>query len=60
MAALGPQPVSLEDKMKEFDSVPLFMRSLPTEDGEEESVALAALKSLTFDGTPDGTLANYF
>ena len=37
-----PRHASLEDKMKELDSVPLFMRDLPT----EENTALEALAVL--------------
>lgn len=52
----GPQPADklddLVEKLAEFDSVPLFMKSLPTE--ETEDVALAALQSLAYEGTPDG------
>lgn len=40
--------------MKTFDSVPLFMTSLPEDGDEGDRTALEALQSLTFDGTPDG------
>lgn len=40
--------------MKTFDSVPLFMTSLPEDGDEGDRTALKALQSLTFDGTPDG------
>ncbi|KAF8591343.1 hypothetical protein K439DRAFT_1627059 [Ramaria rubella] len=46
-----PQPVPTEGKLQEFDSVPLFMRSLP-EDSDE--IAISALQSLAHEGTPDG------
>jgi len=47
-----PKPVSAEEKLREMDSVPLFMRSLP-EDGAD-NVAINALQSLAHEGTPDG------
>ncbi|KAG5645754.1 hypothetical protein DXG03_005291 [Asterophora parasitica] len=56
----GPQPVSkaaLEAKLAEFDNIPLFMKSLPTDDTED--VALAALQSLAHDGTPDEVAGNF-
>ena len=49
---LFPQPASLEGKLQEFDSVPLFMRSLPEDETNE--VAISALQSLAHEGTPDG------
>ena len=39
-----PQPASVQDKMAAFDTVPLFMRSLP-DDGTEDPT-IAALQSL--------------
>jgi len=53
--AAGPQPLSddaVAKKLAEFDSIPLFMKSLPSE--ESDDVALAALQSLVHEGTPDG------
>ena len=49
-----PQPASFEEKLKELDSVPLFMRSLPGPDELTDDVAISALQSLAHDGTPDG------
>ena len=52
----GPQPLSDEDvskRLAEFDSIPLFMKSLPAEE-ETDNIALAALQSLVHEGTPDG------
>jgi len=52
---LGPQPLpseAINDKLAAFDSVPLFMRSLPDEDTDDAVVA--ALQSLAHEGTPDG------
>lgn len=51
----GPQLPSqalIDEKLAAFDDIPLFMKSLPTE--ETNDVALAALQSLAYDGTPDG------
>lgn len=51
-AQAAPQRhVSFEEKMKEFDTVPLFMRDLP----KQENTAFEALQSLVYDGPPDGT-----
>jgi hypothetical protein len=47
-----PQPASVDETLASFDSVPLFMKSLPQDDTDNE--ALDALQSLVFDGTPDG------
>ena len=47
-----PQPASIDDKLTEFDSVPLFMRSLPAADTDDG--VIGALQSLAHDGTPDG------
>ena len=41
--------------MKELDSVPLFMRDLPT----EENTALEALQTLAYDGPPDEVAENF-
>lgn len=51
----GPQPLSkelLQEKLAAFDSVPLFMKTLPGEDTED--AVLAALQDLAHEGTPDG------
>lgn len=42
-----------ESHLSSLDNVPLFMKDLPT-DGSEDTLAIDALQSLTFDGTPDG------
>lgn len=47
-----PQPADFDEKLKEFDSVPLFMRSLP--EGDVDDTAISALQSLIHEGTPDG------
>ena len=47
-----PQPRSAEATLAAFDSVPLFMKSLP-EDSAQNTV-VEALQSLVFDGTPEG------
>jgi small subunit ribosomal protein S7e len=52
---VGPQELASEDIEKKFASlnnVPLFMRSLPSEDTDDAVVA--ALQSLAYEGTPDG------
>jgi hypothetical protein len=51
-AAPLPQPASIDEKLASFDSVPLFMKSLPQD--ETDNDLLGALQSLAFDGTPDG------
>lgn len=50
---LPPQPRSQEEMLKAIDRTPLFMQNLPT-DGGEEDVAISALQSLIYEGTPDG------
>ncbi|KAH9947251.1 40S ribosomal protein S7 [Amylocystis lapponica] len=59
MATLGPQPqrIDVEEKLASFDSVPLFMKSLPTESTDDPVVG--ALQSLVFDGTPDEIAQNF-
>ena len=49
----GPAPKVSKTLDELFDTTPLFMREAPAADGEENST-LEALKSLIFDGTPDG------
>lgn len=39
--------------MDSMDDVPLFMRELPSD--AEDNVALQALQSLVYEGTPEGT-----
>ena len=54
--ASGPQPLTSDDlqaKLDSFDSIPLFMKSLPDEDVADNNT-LAALQSLAHEGTPDG------
>ncbi|KAG6850155.1 hypothetical protein H0H93_000282 [Arthromyces matolae] len=55
----GPEaPVKdLEATLAAFDNIPLFMKSLPTDDTEDSS--LAALQSLVHDGTPDEVAQNF-
>ncbi|GLB33421.1 putative tpr repeat protein [Lyophyllum shimeji] len=56
----GPYPPSKEDldaKLAAFDTVPLFMKSLPSDDTED--TALAALQSLAHEGTPDEVAQNF-
>ncbi|KAJ3723363.1 40S ribosomal protein S7 [Lentinula raphanica] len=57
----GPQPLTSDDlkaKLDSFDSIPLFMRSLPDEDPAENN-SLAALQSLVHEGTPDEIAENF-
>ncbi|TKY88478.1 hypothetical protein EX895_002466 [Sporisorium graminicola] len=51
------QPRDLESTLKSWDSVPLFMKDLPTD--ESTDTALEALQSLAFDGTPDEVASNF-
>lgn len=54
-APIDPRPLTEEevnDKLAAFDSMPLFMKTLPTDDTDD--VALAALQDLVHEGTPDG------
>ncbi|KAI0921270.1 hypothetical protein AcW2_006295 [Taiwanofungus camphoratus] len=52
-----PQPASVDDKLAAFDSVPLFMKSLP-EDAADDPI-VGALQSLAFEGTPDEIAQNF-
>ncbi|KAJ4492833.1 40S ribosomal protein S7 [Lentinula edodes] len=57
----GPQPLTSDDlqaKLDSFDSIPLFMRSLP-DDHPVENSTLAALQSLAHEGTPDEIAENF-
>jgi hypothetical protein len=47
-----PQPQPVHEKLQALDDVPLLMQSLP--DAHSKNVALNALQSLAYDGTPDG------
>lgn len=58
---IGPLPLparSAEEALAAFDSVPLFMKSLP-EDGLGDA-AMDALQSLVYEGTSDGTPAQQY
>ena len=51
----APKPLarSTEDEaLAAFESIPLFMKSLPEDD--IQNPALSALQSLIYEGTPDG------
>lgn len=51
----GPRELSqeeIESKLKAFDEIPLFMKSLPED--ESENPMIAALQDLVYEGTPDG------
>ncbi|KAJ7283463.1 hypothetical protein C8J57DRAFT_1498519 [Mycena rebaudengoi] len=59
-ATVGPQPppqLSMEERLAAFDSVPLFMKSLPDE--ESDNPMLAALQDLAHEGTPDEIAQNF-
>ena len=55
---IGPaeKPSREAETLASFDSVPLFMKSLP-EDSSQDT-ALAALQSLVHEGTPNGGISN--
>ncbi|KAJ7667672.1 hypothetical protein DFH06DRAFT_1322261 [Mycena polygramma] len=51
---VGPVPLpkpTLQEKLAEFDSIPLFMKSLPEEEADDPMIA--ALQELAHEGTPD-------
>ncbi|KAF7794535.1 hypothetical protein EIP86_005669 [Pleurotus ostreatoroseus] len=54
-----PQPleVNAEEKLAEFDAVPLFMKSLP--DDAVDDPIISALQSLAHEGTPDEIAQNF-
>lgn len=54
-----PQPLdrNIEDALSSFDSVPLFMKSLP--DDSLDNPVINALQSLIHDGTPDGNVPSH-
>ncbi|PWN48076.1 hypothetical protein IE53DRAFT_381635 [Violaceomyces palustris] len=67
-----PPTKDLVSVLKSLDSIPLFMKDLPAEDsnqangggqddagGSSSAVALEALQSLAFDGTPDEVASNF-
>ena len=61
LAMAFPQPqqsdTSVEETLASFESIPLFMKSLP-EDAFNDT-AISALQSLVHEGTPDGTQQSY-
>jgi hypothetical protein len=46
-----PRPTE-DEALAAFESIPLFMKSLPEDD--IENPAISALQSLIYEGTPDG------
>lgn len=53
-------PRDLESTLKSWDSVPLFMKDLPSDSTDDTSAAaLEALQSLAFDGTPDEVASQF-
>ncbi|KAF9535006.1 40S ribosomal protein S7 [Crepidotus variabilis] len=58
--SLGPLPLprpTEDETLSAFDSVPLFMKSIPDEGTED--IALAALQSLVYEGPPDEVAQNF-
>ncbi len=53
------QPRDVDSTLKSWDSVPLFMKDLPTDADADTQTALDALQSLAFDGSPDEVAANF-
>ncbi len=54
---VGPIPrekTTMKEFQKVIDSTPLFMRETPTQGDGEENEVMEALKSLIFEGDPDG------
>ncbi|KAF9224298.1 40S ribosomal protein S7 [Gyrodon lividus] len=56
---IGPQPapINFEETLASLNNLPLFMKSLPS--GESDDVALQALQSLVYDGTPNEIAQNF-
>ncbi|KAF8803757.1 40S ribosomal protein S7 [Phlegmacium glaucopus] len=53
-----PKPRPTEDEtLAAFESVPLFMKSLP--EGDNQDSSLSALQSLIYEGTPDEIAQNF-
>jgi len=53
MAFIGPEEApesDFDEKMAAMEKLPLFTKSL----GGEDNVAMQALQSLAYEGTPDG------
>ena len=48
----GPAARNVDSALKDFDSVPLFMKSLPNEEANDS--VIQALQALAHEGTPDG------
>ncbi|KAG1715955.1 hypothetical protein ID866_1179 [Astraeus odoratus] len=60
MAFMGPEEaprVDFDEKLAAVESLPLFMKSLPGEDTTD--VAVQALQSLAYEGTPDEIAQNF-
>ncbi|KAG9007850.1 hypothetical protein FRB90_009205 [Tulasnella sp. 427] len=52
MALPRPEPRPAGISLADLDSIPLFMRHLPEDDGSN-NIALEALQSLVYEGSPD-------
>ena len=58
---MGPRPLSDKTDQERIDEVlstPLFMNHLPEEETMEKDSTLSAIRSLVFDGTPEGIASN--
>jgi hypothetical protein len=47
-----PDAINTDNVEEELNKIPLFMRDLPED--TNDNVALQALQSLVYDGTPEG------
>ncbi|KAF4619617.1 hypothetical protein D9613_005433 [Agrocybe pediades] len=58
-SVVGPSPkqVNEQEALASFDSIPLFMKSLPDEENLDPTVS--ALQSLIYEGTPDEIAQNF-
>lgn len=58
MSAPYPEPRPPGFSFTDLDSIPLFMRHLPEDDGSN-NIALEALQALVYEGTPDEQARNF-
>ncbi|KAJ7638502.1 hypothetical protein FB45DRAFT_976662 [Roridomyces roridus] len=52
-----PRSLTIEERLKELESIPLFMKSLPEE--ETDDPMISALQNLAHEGTPDEVAQNF-
>ncbi|KAF7331748.1 hypothetical protein MKEN_00054600 [Mycena kentingensis (nom. inval.)] len=57
MGPAAPKKATLEETLAEFDTIPLFMKSLPEEPADDPMIA--ALQSIAYEGTPDEIALNF-